>query len=176
MKHQPKQGTKTNDDVQTPPVLCRRLICHFDPQGKVMEPCRGAGNFYNDLVQWSSVTEVTYCEIKEGRDFFDYAGPRVDWIITNPPFSKARKFALRAFEVADNVVFLITLNHALGLKARWRDVTEQGFGVRQFVLLDTPAKETGWPPAGFQLGAVHWQRGYCGPIEVHDWRVPKEQL
>ena len=35
-----------------------------------------------------------------------------------------------------------------------------GFGVKEFYCVDTPKKP--WPQLGFQLAAVHTQRGYTG--------------
>jgi hypothetical protein len=34
---------------------------------------------------------------------------KVDWIITNPPWSQMRRFLQQAMSVADHVVFLISL-------------------------------------------------------------------
>ena len=49
----------------------------------MLEPFRGDGNFYDSL---PAFVRKDWCEVKQGRDFFDYAGPRPDTIITNPPF------------------------------------------------------------------------------------------
>ncbi len=177
MKNQAKPGYISNDDVQTPAALCRCLVHHFRPGGTVLEPCRGEGNFFRELIVCPGVAEVLWCEIKEGRDFYQYGG-RVDWVLTNPPWShlsetKAKRegritFLEKSLQVAGNVVFLITLNHALGLKARYRLLDRYGFGIREVLLLDTPPKP--WPQGGFQVGAVHFQRGYSGPAAWTDFR------
>lgn len=176
MKHQPTPDCISNDEVQTPPELCRKLVYHFRPEGYVLEPCRGRGNFYKALEMWDAqfsyprIEFLNYCEINEGRDFLTFVDEEhdYDWIITNPPFSQAKAFMEKSFQVADNVVFLITLNHALGLKARFRLLDKYGFGIREAVLLDTPPKP--WPQAGFQLGAVYFQRGYQGAMTWTDFR------
>lgn len=182
MNYQPTPDYISNADVQTPPEICKRLVKHFKPTGYVLEPCRGDGNFYRALHEWNNAVSydrieyLNYCEIKEGRDFLTFADEchDYDWILTNPPFSQAKAFMEKAFQVADNVVFLITLNHALGLKARFRLLDKYGFGIREAVLLDTPPKP--WPQAGFQLGAVHFQRGYKGPMAWTDFRATAEEL
>jgi hypothetical protein len=60
------------------------------------------------------------------------------------------------------VVFLMTINH-VWTKARLRIAREHGFGLRALLLVNTPR----WfPPSGFQLGAVHYQRGWTRPADV----------
>lgn len=155
-------NTKRNDCVQTPYILAEAIINHFKPNGKILEPCKGQGNFLRALPKGTD-----WCELLEGRDFFDYKG-KVDWIITNPPYSKMRKFMQKAMEVSDNVVFLTTINH-LWLKARIRDINQAGFGIKEIVLCNTP---TSFPQSGFQIGCFHLQRGYCGSISFSKLELP----
>ncbi len=49
MKSQPNRDYLSNDDVQTPPALTRRLVAHFHPTGHLLEPCCGEGNFLRAL-------------------------------------------------------------------------------------------------------------------------------
>jgi DNA-binding XRE family transcriptional regulator len=94
-------------------------------------------------------------EISEGRDFFGWS-QKVDWIVTNPPYSKLGSFLVHAMALADNTVFLTSLKH-LNTRARIRDIREAGFGTRRVVLVPLPE---GWPHSGFQFAAVHLQRGW----------------
>src|ERR1035437_4505300 len=103
MRLQPNRNYVSNDDIQTPPLLARRLVRHFRPTGRILEPCKGAGNFLKHLPK-----SAAWCELKEGRDFFTWT-QKVDWIITNPPWSQMRRFLQQAMSVADHVVFLISL-------------------------------------------------------------------
>ncbi len=103
MRLQPNRNYVSNDDIQTPPLLARRLVQHFRPRGRILEPCKGAGNFLKQLPK-----SAAWCEIKDGRDFFAWT-QKVDWIITNPPWSQLRRFLQQAMTVADHVVFLISL-------------------------------------------------------------------
>ena len=160
MKYQPNRNYVSNDCVATPEVLVYRLVQHFNPKGRILEPCKGSGNFF----KWLPVGSL-WCEITEGWDFFAFE-EKVDWIITNPPWSKMRGFLRHSMKVSDNVVFLMTINH-LWTRARLRDMDELGFGIREIVLLDTPSE---FPPLGFQLGAVWLKKGYKGSIELTDWR------
>ncbi len=74
-----------NDQVddQTPESLCKVIIARtvWQPGELVLEPARGAGNFYRNL---PACVHKDWCEIKEGRDFFDY-WKRPDTILTNAP-------------------------------------------------------------------------------------------
>lgn len=144
----------------TPQHLADALVEHFRPHGKILEPCEGTGNFVKAISNKVIVKHsVQTCEITEGKDFFDFRD-KVDWIITNPPYSKIRKFMKHSMELSDNIVFLVTINH-LWLKARIRDIEESGFGIREMVYFDTPKE---FPKSGFQFGAFYLQKGYKGSI------------
>ena len=82
--------------------------------------------------------------------------------MTNPPWSLFRKFLVHAMEIADDVYYLITVNH-VWTKARIRNLREHGFGIREIYLVDTPQN---FPQSGFQVGVVHFQRGWNGDIHL----------
>ena len=156
MKRLIPTNTKRDDCVQTPIELAKQIVEHFKPNGKILEPCKGNGNFLSVLPK-----DTEWCEILDGKDFFDFDG-RVDWIITNPPYSKMRKFIQKSMEVADNIVFLTTINH-LWLKARLRDIEEKGFGIKEILLFNTPNT---FPQSGFQIGCFYLKKDYIGNITL----------
>jgi hypothetical protein len=154
-------NTKVKNDVfYTPEPYCSLIVNHFKPKGKVLEPCCGSGNFLKYLP-----ANTDWCEITKGRDFFDY-NKKVDWIITNPPFSLFRKFLQHSMELSTSIVFFAVLNH-FWLKARLRDITENGFGIKDIMLTDTPFT---FPQSGFQVGCVKLEKGYKDKIEFLDFR------
>lgn len=157
MRLQPNRNYVSDDVVQTPLEMAGRLVKHFRPKGRILEPCCGEGHFLHYM------PHAEWCEISQGRDFMDWNEP-VDWIITNPPWSKIRPFLQQAMTHADNIVFLFTINH-LWTKARMRDIKEMGFGVREICLLEMPDT---FPQSGFQLGAVHLKRGWSGDMRLTD--------
>lgn len=156
MKSQPNRDYVSDDVVQTPLYLAHALVAYFKPAGRVLEPCRGEGNIYRFLPKGSE-----WCELSEGRDFLAWEG-RVNWIVTNPPWSKARAFLQKSMEVSDNVVFLITVNH-LWTKARIRDMKNAGFGIKAILTCDMPPS---FPQSGFQLGAIHLKKGWAGETRI----------
>ena len=161
-------NTKREDCVQTPVDLALDILNHFKPLGSILEPCRGEGNFiqayeaYNLIVQLEGKEGIkwTSCEILEGKDFFDFK-EKTNWIITNPPYSKLRKFLQHSMEIAENIVFLTTINH-LWLKARIRDIENANFGIKEIIIFDTPKS---FPQAGFQIGCFYLKRNYVGDIK-----------
>lgn len=154
----PKSNTPDKDLVMTPDWLARDILNHFPVSGSFLDPSRGAGAFYDqceaDIKDW--------CELSEGRDFLEYQG-RADWIVTNPPWSLMRQFLVKGMEVANNIVYLTTINHYT-TKRRMLDIKQMGFGVKEIFCVPTPPKP--WPALGFQLAAVHLQKGYTGGIEL----------
>jgi len=136
--------TGGNDIVMTPPSLAKAVIDRFNPIGVTLEPCRGGGAFYD---QFPNAKD--WCEITQGRDFFEY-NQRVEWIITNPPFGLMRKFLMHSMEISEHIVFLCPINHIIGLKARLRDIKGAGFYIREIAQINTPKE---FPQSGFQWAA-----------------------
>lgn len=169
MKKQPNRDYVSNDIVMTPRDLAKRLYNGLSPSGLILEPARGDGAFY-DLMPENS---RDWCEIREDRDFLKY-DKRVDWIITNPPWSLMRPFLVHSMKIADNVAFLCTLNH-LWTRARMKDLYNNDFGIKSILLCDTPTDPT-WPSTGFQLGMFHIQRNWQGDCSIIDLRVHPERI
>ena len=72
-----------NDKIYTPIETAKDIISKFNLFGTVLDPFKGNGAFYDNLPE---TVEKDWCEIDLGRDFFDY-NKKVDWIISNPPYS-----------------------------------------------------------------------------------------
>lgn len=167
----PKSNDAKADIVMTSRSLARRVIGAFvsEMSGIVLEPARGQGAFFDQLPEH---VEPDWCEIALGRDFFGYTR-KVDWIITNPPYSDFKPFLFHALDIADNIVFLCPINH-FGTKHRLRQIRAEGFGVKRVLLTPQPKD---WTSAGFQIAATHLQRGGtghaqskpsgCGPRDMH---------
>ena len=146
------------DLVYTPRDLARAVVDALRPHlsGTLLDPARGEGAFFD---AFPATLPRHWCEIGEGRDFFAW-NARVDWIITNPPFSRFRDFLTHAMAIADNVVFLAPLTH-FTTRHRIAAIDRAGFALRRVMLVPTPE---GWPASGFQLAAVWLQRGWRGKV------------
>ena len=155
----PTKNTPDKDIVMTPVKTAIDIIQHFSPKGKILDPCRGQGAFYNN---YPSDCIKDYCELSEQKDFFDYE-QKVDWIITNPPWSKIKEFMLHSIKICNNIVYLISINH-YSTKARLRIIHENGFGIKEMYCVKTPPSP--WPQSGFQIAAIHIQKGYVGNIAL----------
>lgn len=156
----PAKNDANADRVYTPRQLAEAIISQLPLEGSVLDPCKGDGAFFS---QFPAQVEAQWCELDFGRDFFDWAGS-VDWVVTNPPWSKFRAFLDQAMHVADNVVFLAAFSH-FSTKARVNDIRNAGFAMRKVIYVPTPVD---WPASGFQMAAVWLQRGWSGPCEfVH---------
>jgi len=141
-----------NDVIYTPVSLAKQIVEWVKPSGTVLEPCAGGGVFVDVLTEYGC--NVLFCEIMSGTNFFNFT-QKVDWIITNPPWSDTRRFMLHAMELSNNIVFLITVNHVIALKARIKDIKHKGFWMTKCLLVDTPKE---FPQSGFQLGACLVQK------------------
>ena len=155
----PPKNAPEKDIVMTPVYLAKNIIEHFEPTGLILDPCRGEGAFYDNY----NTDNKDWCELGEGKDFLEY-NKKVDWIITNPPWSKMRIFLEHGMKIADNIVYLTTINHYT-TKRRIRDMKEMGFGIKEFYCVNTPTSKT-WQGSGFQLGAIHTMRDWNGPITM----------
>lgn len=161
MKQQPLPST-TNDAtdlVFTPPEWAQAIVDALPLSGRVLDPSKGLGAFYD---AFPSDCIKDWCEITEGRDFLSHIDP-CDWIVTNPPWSQMRPFMDHAMGLAENVVFLVTTNHVF-TRARVSLIEGKGFGIRGIYHVPTPPKP--WPASGFQLSAVWLKRGWTGFTEI----------
>lgn len=157
MHDTPNCAKNRNDIVYTPLLLAKKIIDHFNPSGIILDPASGNGSFYEQFPGNNN----DWCEIDKGKDFFEYQ-KKVDWIITNPPWSKIREFLKHGYEIANNIVYLITINHVF-TKARLRDMRDANFGIKEIFCFDTPPN---FPGSGFQCGAVHFKRNYIGQTTI----------
>lgn len=156
---QPNRSGKStpNDVVMTNPKTAKWIIEHFKPSGICLDPCAGENAFYHFMPN-----PKIRLEISDGLDFFDFTS-KVNWIISNPPFSIYDRFTLHAFEIADNVVWFCPLNKAF--KSKKLDLEIQKFGgLKELVMMGSGGIH-GFP-FGFPVGCLHYQRGYSGDIKL----------
>jgi len=144
------------DKVYTPDQIAADVVQVFRPTGIVMEPCRGKGAISKYLPD-----DHLWCEIDDGRDFLQFNG-KVDWIVTNPPYSKFTEILGKALLVADNIVFITPVNKVLGSMVRLKMINK-AHGIKQIHFIGS-GREIGFQ-FGFPVGAIHIKRGYTGDIK-----------
>lgn len=145
------------DVVYTPTEVSRNIVEHLKPTGVCLDPCKGDGAFYNYLPEGKQ-----YCEIAEGKDFFEWKG-KVDWVIGNPPYSNFIDFLEYSFEIADNVSFLVPTNKIFQRQIIMEMINKFG-GIKSMIVYGS-GQLIGFP-FGFSVGNFHFERNYKGGTEV----------
>lgn len=151
------------DVVYTPPWVARDMVEHFKPVGRILDPCRGRGVF-TDLLP-----DADWCEITDGRDFFDWTTP-VDWVIGNPPYSLTRRWFRHSYTIADNLVYLVPLRNIVSGYGFIKEIQQFG-GIREIRVYGTGGR-LGFP-MGNAVGALHIARDFNGPTT---WSEPPEAV
>lgn len=149
---------KPNDKVRTPLHIAKTIIDLYNIQGKILDPFRGDGAFYD---QYPKHLEKQYCEIDEGKNFFEF-NEKVDWIISNPPYSIFDDVMEHSYKIADNIVYLLPLNKVFSSMGRIRKINRYG-GIASMWIIS--ASKCGFP-FGFPACAFHFKRGYKGDIKI----------
>lgn len=119
----------------------------------MLEPCRGDGVFMEFL------PGAVWCEIAEGRDFFDWRDP-VDWTVSNPPYSLTRQWFKHSYTIAEHILYLVPLRNVFSGFGFIREINDYG-GIVEIRLYGTGGS-VGFP-MGNAIGALHIARGYNGP-------------
>lgn len=151
--HHSAERRAAGDKVYTPSWAAFDLVAHFKPTGVILEPCKGQGAIHRFLPH-----DALWCELDEGRDFFDHKTP-VDWIISNPPYDQTRPFMRHAFSIAQNVVFLVPARNVFSGYGTVREMHGWG-GMAELRWYGTGAK-LGFP-MGNAIAAIHWKRDHKG--------------
>jgi type I restriction-modification system DNA methylase subunit len=96
---------RKNDIYYTPEILAKDIIniCDLKENDIVLDPFLGQGVFYNNYPKY---VRKEWCEISKGIDFLTY-DKKVDWIISNPPFSSLKFMIPKILEVATKGICLI---------------------------------------------------------------------
>ena len=122
---------KSNDKIYTPKPVAIKMIemCEIKNGEKVLDCCRGGGVFYDNLPE--SCFKY-YCEIDEGKDYFDET-EKYDLIIGNPPYSKWNKWIKHTVKLTDKFCFIFGVINLTD--ARLNNIFKHGYGLTKFHLL-----------------------------------------
>lgn len=102
---------RINDVIYTPLSLAIDCIScvPINRSDTILDPFLGGGVFFDNYPE-NNIKD--WCEIEKGKDFFEYE-KRVDWIISNPPFSKMNEVLNKCAELSIKGFGLIMLSTAL---------------------------------------------------------------
>lgn len=152
------RALKNYSDIHyTQQRVAELIVRHFDPTGVCLEPFAGGGAFLDVLPE-----PKRWCEIQQGRCFFQHM-QKVDWIITNPPFSNLTDVFAHAFTLANHCVFLIPVSKYFSSAPRLALAREYG-GLEEMLMLGT-GRSIGFD-IGFPFAAMKFTRGYAGDIRI----------
>lgn len=145
-----------NDVVFTPDWLAKKIVSMFPIDGKILDPCKGEGAFLRHLPEGTD-----WCEIAEGRNFYDY-DKKVDWIVANPPYSDFNRFLAHSFRLADNVVLLVPIAKLFKSMGTLKLIFNYGGFVEIHTL---PSSMAGFP-FGFPSAVYYIKKSYSGETKI----------
>lgn len=118
-----------NDKIYTPIPLAKDMIniCNITPIMKVLDPSRGGGAFYDNLPD----CDKYYCEIDEGKDFFNFY-EKMDLVIGNPPFSMWNKWIEHTMKITNKFCYIMSAFN-LTIK-RVNFLKENGWGITSITI------------------------------------------
>ena len=147
---------KMGDVVYTPAWVAEDMALHFRPAGRILDPCRGRGAFTD------AFPAAEWCEITEGRDFFEWRVP-VDWVVGNPPYSLTRRWFRHSYTIADHLLYLVPERNVFSGFGFIREIYDFG-GVVEIRHYGTGGS-LGFP-MGNAIGVFHVARGYRGSMQT----------
>tara|TARA_R110002012_G_scaffold266431_2_gene449972 strand:+ start:1516 stop:2022 length:507 start_codon:yes stop_codon:yes gene_type:complete len=126
-----KKRKDANDKFYTPEILSKEILSLFNFKDKeiILDPCRGQGAFFNN---YPTNTNNFWCEIDEGKDYLNYNN-KVDYVITNPPYSILNKFIDKSIEICNKGFGFLLHQHALTLP-RLNKLKKNGFYLTKYHL------------------------------------------
>src|SRR5688572_19937792 len=133
------------DVVYTPAWAAEDMVNFFKPQGRILEPCKGAGAFLKFLPD-----HTEWCEIEEERDFFAWSSP-VDWCFGNPPYKTFAKWVYHSMAIASNICYLAPCDKPFISAKMLR--TMRRWGRLKHMRVYGMGTELGFP-VGFAVGAL----------------------
>jgi len=128
-----KGREKPNDIIHTPISVVQIMVhmCELKDGDTVLDPSAGSNKvFYNTFPDF---VKKDYCEITEGKDFFEYHD-KVDCIIGNPPYSLWDKWLEHTMSITDKFCYIFgSLNLT---PARLTKIITRGYGVTKIHMLN----------------------------------------
>jgi len=131
VSHSIKKRSTTNDIFITPLDLAKKHIdlINYNDNDIWLDPCKNTGNYYNQF----PTDKKDWCEILDGKDFFEYNKP-VDIIIQNPPYSILDKWIKKNIELNPRIISMLISIGNLTTK-RIETLENAGYGLTKLKML-----------------------------------------
>ena len=174
-----------NDYYQTPYSMTRQLLEVENFEGKILEPCCGAGAIVKVLKDYGK--SVDYCDLnnefsltrifKNFKYFINDDFDRYDNIITNPPYSLANEFILKAKQITNNkMAMLLPLNYLHGV-TRYNEIyLDRKFPLKavyvfcRYGMLEETIRDDGTYRTGMMVYAWYiWDKDYLRDHPTIHW-------
>lgn len=155
-----------SDYVQTPEWCAMDMVSFFNPQGKVLDPCRGENRVFHNILN------CDWAEITEGVDFYKIT-ERYDWIIGNPPYSIFNSWIKHSYRIGTNIVYLLPTFKAYNALSLVRLYYDKGH-IKHVRFYDT-GKGIEWARSR-PICAIYFQVGYFGTTEYSRYEVVSRKM
>ena len=160
-----------SDFYQTPYNITRRLLEVEKFSGRILEPACGAGAITAILKEAGYEDVTAYDLLLDGKDFLTETR-KFDAIITNPPFSLAKEFILKALEISDKFAFLLPLNYLHGKERHdeiyARKALERVYVFTRYPMLSDEIRSDGKYETGMMVYAWYvFSRHFNGQPEIY---------
>ena len=131
VSHSIKQRSTANDIFITPLDLAKKHIdlINYNENDIWLDPCKNTGNYYNQF----PTDKKDWCEILDGKDFFEYNKP-VDIIIQNPPYSMMNKWIEQNIKLNPRIISMLISIGNLTTK-RIETLENAGYGLTKLKML-----------------------------------------
>ncbi|WP_169780146.1 hypothetical protein [Campylobacter curvus] len=160
-----------SDFYQTPYNLTRRLLEVEKFGGSILEPACGNGAIVSVLKEFGYQDIKFYDILTSGKDFLEESG-KFDCIITNPPFSLAKEFILKALEISDKFAFLLPLNYLHGKERHdeiyARKALQKVYVFTRYPMLSSEIRSDGKYQTGMMVYVWYvFSRHFSGQPEIY---------
>lgn len=162
---------RESDFYETPYSLTRLFLQKQKLWGSILEPACGGGAIVKVLNESGYQPEAYDIET----DFFNESR-LFDWIITNPPYSKASEFIQQAKKCSNNFALLLPLSYLHG-KRRYDEIySDKEFTLNKvyvftrYPMFGEALRDDGKHNTGMMVFAWYvWSRLFPSPAPVIDW-------
>jgi len=141
-----------SDYVQTPEFVAKDMIKFFNPNGNILDPCRGENKVF-----WN-ILNCDWNEITQGSDFFENKN-KYNWIIGNPPYSIFNAWMNHSYEIANRIVYLLPTFKIFNALSLVRMYKKNGW-IKHIRVYDV-GKKIEWSRSR-PIVACLWEKGYNG--------------